>query len=161
MIYGSKESELARRIGESLLYQGLTISTAESLTGGGLSACLVSVPGSSSWFKGSAVAYQNEIKRDLLKVPQEVLDREGAVSEECVRRMAEGSLRLFDTDIAVAVSGVAGPGGDGSANPVGTVWIGLAIRSRTVAKKFLFKGDREHIRRSTILAALDMIDEII
>ena len=158
MIYGSKESELARRIGESLLYQGLTISTAESLTGGGLSAC---VPGSSSWFKGSAVAYQNEIKRDLLKVPQEVLDEFGAVSEECVRFMAEGSLRLFGTDLAVAVSGLAGPEGDGSENPVGTVWIGLAIRSRTLTKKFLFKGDREHIRRSTILAALGMVEEII
>ncbi len=161
MIYGAKESELAAKIGESLLYQGLTISTAESCTGGGLSACFVSVPGSSSWFKGSAVAYRNEIKRDLLGVPEEILELKGAVSEECVSCMAEGARKIFDTDLAVSVSGVAGPGSDGSGNPVGTVWIGVATSGRTVAKKYFFPGDREHVRRSTIMAALHLIEEII
>ena len=161
MIYGVKESELARRIGEAMLYHGITISTAESLTGGGLSACLVSVPGSSSWFKGSAVAYQNEIKRDLLHVPEETLKLKGAVSEECVTYMADGARALFGTDLAVAVSGLAGPEGDGSPNPVGTVWIAASSSSRAVAKKFYFPGDREHVRRSTIMAALRMIEEFI
>ena len=162
MIYGPRETEQAAKIGEAMKYRGVTISTAESCTGGGLSACFVSVPGSSSWFKGSAVAYQNEIKRDLLGVSDEILREKGAVSEECVAAMAEGARRICRTDMAVAVSGIAGPEGDGSDNPVGTVWIAIALSYKTKTKRFLFKGSREHIRHLTIMEALSMIwDEII
>lgn len=162
MIYGPRETEQAAKIGEAMKYRGVTISTAESCTGGGLSACFVSVPGSSSWFKGSAVAYQNEIKRDLLGVSEEILREKGAVSEECVAAMAEGARRIFRTDMAVAVSGIAGPGGDGSDTPVGTVWIAIALSYKTKTKRFLFKGSREHIRHLTIMEALSMIwEEII
>ena len=162
MIYGPHETEQAAKIGEAMKFRGVTISTAESCTGGGLSACFVSVPGSSSWFKGSAVAYQNEIKRDLLGVSEEILREKGAVSEECVAAMAEGARRIFKTDMAVAVSGIAGPEGDGSDTPVGTVWIAIALSYKTKTKRFLFKGSREHIRHLTIMEALSMIwEEII
>lgn len=157
MLYGPKETEQAAKIGEALRFRGLTISTAESITGGGLSSCLVSVPGSSSWFKGSAVAYRDEIKHALLGVPTEILERNGAVSEECVEAMAEGARKLFMTDLAVAVSGIAGPDGDGSSNPIGTVWIAVALPSRTITRRRLFKGGREDVRRETILEALGMI----
>ena len=162
MIYGPRETEQAAKIGEAMKFRGVTISTAESCTGGGLSACFVSVPGSSSWFKGSAVAYQNEIKRDLRGVSEEILREKGAVSEECVAAMAEGARRIFKTDMAVAVSGIAGPEGDGSDTPVGTVWIAIALSYKTKTKRFLFKGSREHIRHLTIMEALSMIwEEII
>ena len=162
MIYGPRETEQAAKIGEAMKFRGVTISTAESCTGGGLSACFVSVPGSSTWFKGSAVAYQDEIKRDLLGVSEEILREKGAVSEECVAAMAEGARRIFDTDMAVAVSGLAGPGGDGSDTPVGTVWIAIALSYKTKTKRFLFKGSRENIRHLTIMEALSMIwEEII
>ena len=162
MIYGPRETEQAAKIGEAMKFRGVTISTAESCTGGGLSACFVSVPGSSSWFKGSAVAYQNEIKRDLLGVSEEIIREKGAVSKECVAAMAEGARRIFDTDMAVSISGIAGPDGDGSDNPVGTVWIGIALSYETKTKCFHFKGSREKIRHLTIMEALSMIwEEII
>lgn len=162
MIYGPRETEQAAKIGEAMKFRGVTISTAESCTGGGLSACFVSVPGSSSWFKGSAVAYQNEIKTGLLGVSEKILSEKGAVSKECAAAMAEGARRIFDTDLAVSITGIAGPDGDGSDNPVGTVWIGIALSYETKTKCFHFKGSREDIRHLTIMEALSMIwEEII
>lgn len=157
MIYGHLESALAAEIGRVLEARGMTLSAAESLTGGGLGACCVSVPGSSAWFKGTLAAYVPEIKSRVLGVPEEVLKTSGAVSEACVAAMAAGARRIFASDFALATSGVAGPQGDGSDNPVGTVWVALAGPGIAVARKFLFPGGREEVRRAALAAALELL----
>ena len=106
--------------------RGRTLATAESLTGGGIGAALTAVPGSSAVYKGGIVSYTNEVKETVLGVPAEVLDAYGAVSEPVARAMAEGVLHLIKADVAVSVTGLAGPGGDEYGNPVGTVFIGYA-----------------------------------
>lgn len=136
---------------------GKTLSTAESLTGGGIGAALTAVPGSSAVYKGSVISYTNDVKQHVLGVPQELLDKHGAVSAPVAGEMVRGVRKLLNTDIAVSVTGLAGPTGDDFGNPVGTVYIGYEDRRRAVVMRFLFEGDRESIRRQTVVAALELI----
>ena len=137
--------------------QGHTIATAESCTGGGIGAALTAVPGSSAVYKGGIISYTNEIKEKLLGVSREVLDSCGAVSAQVAEAMAFGARTALHTDIAVSVTGLAGPGGDDYGNPVGTVYIGYASERKVISKKFLFSGDREQVRFKAIEAALRLV----
>lgn len=137
--------------------QGKTLVTAESLTGGGIGAELTAVPGSSQIYKGGIISYTDWVKHSLLGVPEETLAQYGAVSAQTAGAMAEGVRRRLEADVAVSVTGLAGPGGDDYGNPVGTVFIGYADASRTQVEGFCFSGDREAVRRQTIQAALELI----
>ena len=137
--------------------KGMTLSTAESCTVGNIAQLLTSIAGSSDYFKGSVVAYANEIKEQLLGVPHQVLTEHGAVSEQTVLHMARGARRQFSTDYAIAVSGIAGPGGGSPEKPVGTTWIAVATPTDTVAKKFLFGDHRGRNIRKASIAALNVL----
>ena len=141
--------------------RGKTLVTAESLTGGGIGAALTAVSGSSAVYKGGIISYTNEVKHRILGVPQEILDTCGAVSEPTARAMAQGVRRVLEADVAVSVTGLAGPGGDEFGNPVGTVFIGYADGSTTVVRKYRFDGGREDVRRQTIEAALRLVLEML
>ena len=132
----------------------LKLALAESCTGGMIAARLTSVPGASEIFNGSIVCYANEVKCDLLGVPQGILETEGAVSASCARAMAEGARRALKSDIAVSVTGIAGPAGGTPTKPVGCVFIGLATEKEVSAEEYHFSGDREHIRKQAADAAL-------
>lgn len=136
---------------------GKTLATAESLTGGGIGALLTAVPGSSAVYKGGVISYTNEIKMNVLSVPADLLEQEGAVSAPVAEKMVSGVRKLFCTDIAVSVTGLAGPTGDEFGNPVGTVYIGYQDHKRTVVKHYCFVGDRDAVRTQTIESALELI----
>lgn len=127
--------ELEEKIGELLKAKKLSLSTAESCTGGGVAASITSVPGSSEYFKGGIVAYSNEVKMALLHVSAETLENHGAVSRETVVEMAKGAMKTLKTECAIATSGVAGPGGGTPEKPVGTVWIAVAYKNEIVTMK--------------------------
>ena len=138
---------------------GKTLATAESCTGGMIGATLTAIPGSSTVYKGGVISYTNQVKHDLLDVPMEVLDGVGAVSAPVAEAMASGARKALKADVAVSVTGLAGPGGDEYGNPVGTVYIGYADKERCIAKPFLFSGDRDQVRCQAAEAALQMILE--
>ena len=146
-----------RLLGQRLTASGATLATAESCTGGLIAARCTDVPGSSAWFTGGVVAYANEVKRDVLGVGPDLLAAHGAVSEPVVRAMAAGVRRLTGTRLAVAVSGVAGPGGGTPGKPVGTVWVAVADGENVQAARFRFSGDRAAVRNATVDAALIML----
>jgi nicotinamide-nucleotide amidase len=156
-IYGTGESTLEVVIGNSLRERGLTLSVAESCTGGFLSHLITSVPGSSDYLKGSLVAYANEVKKNFLEVPEEILTTKGAVSEETVAAMAAGVRKKLHTDIGIATSGVAGPGGGTAEKPVGTIWIAYADKFQTATRKLLLSQDRMINIRMSSVAALNLI----
>lgn len=141
--------------------QGKTLATAESCTGGGIGNALTAVSGASKVYKGGIISYCNEVKHDLLHVPAEVLDQYGAVSAPVAQAMAKGARSALNTDIAVSVTGLAGPSGDEFGNPVGTVYIGYADESTFTARHFVFAGDREAVRAQAIHAALELILEFL
>ncbi len=140
-----------------LLERGMTVATAESVTGGLLSDGLVEVPGISAVFRAGFAVYSNEAKRDLLGVPESIFATHGAVSEPCVRAMAEGARRVARADIALATSGIAGPTGGSPEKPVGTVWFAVADAAGTTAAKFTFPGERASIRRYARERAFDVL----
>ena len=140
--------------------EGKTLATAESCTGGGIGAALTAVPGSSRVYKGGIISYTNEVKNALLGVSREVLDREGAVSAPVAEAMAAGARKALGVDVAVSVTGLAGPDGDDRGNPVGTVYIGYADENRVCSRKFLFSGSREEIRKAAGEAALYLVLEV-
>ena len=140
---------------------GRTIATAESCTGGGIGAVLTAIPGSSSVYKGGVVSYTNEVKMRLLNVSTDALDRFGAVSAEVAEAMALGVRNTLRTDVAVSVTGLAGPGGDEFGHPVGTVYIGFNCNRKSLVKQYRFEGSREEVRTQTIQAALELILENI
>lgn len=137
--------------------QGKTLATAESCTGGGIGTALTTVPGSSAVYKGGVISYTNWVKENLLGVPAAMLAQYGAVSEPVAKAMAEGVRNRLLTDIAVSVTGLAGPGGDEYGNPVGTVFIGYADGTKSYTKEFHFAGNREDVRNQAIQAALQII----
>ena len=139
--------------------RGKTLVTAESLTGGGIGAALTAIPGASEVYKGGVISYTNEVKHGVLGVSAEILENYGAVSIRTAGAMASGVRKLLNADIAVSVTGLAGPGGDEFGHPVGTVCIGYESRANAVVKQFLFTGTREEIREQTIRAALELILE--
>ena len=137
--------------------QGKTLVTAESLTGGGIGAVLTGIPGASKVYLGGVISYSDAVKHHVLGVPQDILERLGAVSAETARYMADGARKLLHADMAVSVTGLAGPDADAFGNPVGTVFIGYADENQVTAGEYHFSGDREAVRNQTIAAALVLI----
>jgi len=156
-IFGFDKDTMESVVGELLRTKGMTLSTAESCTGGNIAQLITSIAGSSDYFKGSIVAYSNEIKEQFLGVPQQVLVDFGAVSEQTVIAMAEGIRNRFSTDYAIAVSGIAGPGGGTAEKPVGTTWIAVATPTETITRKFLLGEHRGRNIRKASVAALNML----
>ena len=142
LIFGENEDSLEVVTGKLLKEKKQTLSTAESCTGGRIANLITSIPGSSEYYKGSVIAYDNLVKEDLLKVPADIIGKYGAVCEEAVKKMAEGVRRLLKTDYSVATSGIAGPNGGTEEKPVGTIWIAVASVKGTVTEKHLFVQDR-------------------
>lgn len=153
--------DLAQDIVSVATQKGITITTAESLTGGMIGSIITTVPGSSAVFKGGIVSYTNEVKHAQLGVAQEDLDTFGAVSEPVALQMAQGARNALGSSIGVSVTGLAGPDGDEFGNPVGTVWIGVSTDASTEAKKCLFKGNRQIIRFNTCLEALRLVRDAL
>ena len=156
-----RASELSRSVITIATEKDIQVGTAESLTGGMIGSLLTSVPGSSAVYKGGVISYTNAIKEALLDVSASTLDTRGAVSEQTAMQMAEGARLTLGTDVAVSVTGLAGPDGDEYGNPVGTVWIGISSAESTQACKRLFSGDREAVRLQTSIAALESILETL
>jgi nicotinamide-nucleotide amidase len=152
---------LSRRVGQYLQSQGKVLVTAESCTGGWIGKILTDIAGSSAWYLGGAVVYSNALKQSSLKVSTQTLTTAGAVSEATAREMASGALDAFGGDIAIAVTGIAGPEGGSADKPVGTVWFGWAWRAQgreqVRAARQIFAGDRDAVRRQTVFHALDEI----
>ena len=138
---------------------GKTLATAESCTGGGIGAYLTAVPGSSAVYKGGVISYWNEVKHCLLGLPEEMLARVGPVSAPVAEAMAEGARKALSADVAVSVTGLAGPAGDEFGNPVGRVYVGYCDKKGPVSREFTFTGDREAVREQAIRAALTLILE--
>ncbi len=137
--------------------KGKTLATAESCTGGGIGAALTAVSGSSEVYKGGIISYTNSVKETVLGVDKEVLEQYGAVSQPVALAMAKGVQNLLNADIAVSVTGLAGPGGDDFGNPVGTVFIGYCDAVKCYVRECHFLGDRETVRNQAITTALEII----
>lgn len=154
--------DLSERLGMQLKARGMLLATAESCTGGWISQAVTMVPGSSNWFDCGFVTYTNRSKQEVLGVRSTTLEADGAVSELVVREMAEGALRRSEAHCSVAVSGVAGPDGGSPSKPVGTVWMAIADKQgKTQAWCLRFEGDRDQVRRQTVLAALRaLLDQV-
>jgi nicotinamide-nucleotide amidase len=152
---------LALTLGRVLEKRGWRLAVAESCTGGWIAKAATDVAGSSHWFDGGIVAYSNAAKLGLLGVPGDVLATHGAVSEEAVRAMAEGARSRFAANVAVAVSGVAGPSGGTAYKPVGTVHFAWAEPGGVTAARRIFAGSRESVRRQTVALALERLVEIV
>ncbi len=157
--YGEDAEDLAALVLERARREGVRLAVAESCTGGLLGARLTETPGSSDVFAGGAIVYENAAKGSLLGVPTALIEREGAVSEAVARAMAEGVLALFQADLAVSITGIAGPGGGSEEKPVGTVWFGLAGRGGTGATMAMMIGTRSEIRARAAQAALARLNE--
>ena len=142
-LYSDEDDSLERCIGKMLASAGKTVSAAESCTGGLISSLFTSIPGSSEYYLGSVTSYANSVKSGVLGVPEEIIRENGAVSEECVKAMAEGVRRITGSDFSVATSGIAGPGGGSEEKPVGLVWIAVSSQMGTEACRMVFKGDRK------------------
>ncbi|NLZ47739.1 MAG: nicotinamide-nucleotide amidohydrolase family protein [Clostridiales bacterium] len=144
-------------VGELLVNKKMTISTAESCTGGLISATLVNYPGISAVLTHGIVTYSNEAKMQLLGVSEKTLEKYGAVSEETAREMVEGLIKLTGTRVGISVTGIAGPGGGSKEKPVGLVYAGLYIDGKVEVKKFNFSGDRQEVRNKTVVAVLQWL----
>ena len=160
-IYGYDDEPIEQVIGKLLISNNSTLSIAESCTGGNIAQMITSIPGSSGYFKGSLVAYSNEIKINILGVNSSQIVKYGAVSKEVVEEMAEGSLRLFKTDYAIATSGISGPEGGTPEKPVGTTWIAVASSKKTISSMFLFGDHRGRNIERASLAAINMLRKMI
>jgi nicotinamide-nucleotide amidase len=156
-VYGEDADDLAAVVCKLCRHRGLRVAVAESCTGGLLGARLTAIPGSSDVFDGGVIAYDNRVKRELLGVDETTLREHGAVSEAVARQMAIGARARFGTGVAMAVTGVAGPGGGTPEKPVGTVWIAADVQGTVRAQRALFGGDRAEIRWRAAQAALDLI----
>ena len=151
--------DLAARLGARCAALGLTVATAESCTGGLVAHLMTEVPGSSAYLRGGIVAYADDVKRSALGVPREVIAAHGAVSAQVALAMAEGVRRVLGTDLAVAVTGVAGPDGGSEAKPVGLVYVAVAGLGAPDVRRFLWTGDRTANKRSSAEAAMEMLLE--
>lgn len=159
---GDQCHELAVQVGDRLRNRGWMLATAESCTGGWIAKAMTDVPGSSGWFERGLVTYSNDAKVELLGVKRITLEQHGAVSGETVAEMAAGALAHSPAQLAVAVSGVAGPDGGTPAKPVGTVWLAWAVRDQPVrTRRFQFGGNREAVRQQAVRAALEGILDVL
>jgi nicotinamide-nucleotide amidase len=151
-------THIARGLAADLLKTlGWKLATAESCTGGLIAACCTDIAGSSDWFERGFVTYSNASKTEMLGVDAALIARDGAVSEAVVRAMAQGALQHSEAQVAVAVTGVAGPGGGSDAKPVGTVWMGWATLEGVVSELHHFAGDRAQVRAATVQHALQRL----
>lgn len=158
-----------QKIARILIQKNWTITTAESCTGGGISAAITSLAGSSQYFERAFVTYSNAAKADLVGVDPALISNHGAVSQQVVEQMAIGALRRANANVAIAVSGIAGPDGGTADKPVGTVWIAIALQSSfndtddisACSEQFLFSGDRENIRHQTIKSSFIKLLQLI
>ena len=157
------EGEIARLIREYQAETGrfLTIGAIESATGGRIADKITNVPGSSDYFKGSVVAYSNEVKITLLGVKKATIENYGAVSEQTALEMAQGGRKLLDVDICVSDTGIAGPSGDTPGKPVGLFYLGLAAEGESLSQKHVFQGNREKNKRDAAEAALNMLKQYL
>lgn len=160
-IFGYGDMFLQEAIGSLLIKKDKTLSISESCTAGNVSRLIASVPGSSKYFKGGIVAYSNEIKNKQLNVPFEIIEKYGAVSKEVVEAMAKGQRQIFKTDFSIAISGIAGPGGGTKEKPVGTTWIAVSDKNKTIARKFNFGKRRLLNVRFASSKSLDMLRKFI
>jgi len=157
------EEEIARLIREyhDKTGKSLTIGTVESATGGRIADRITNVTGSSDYFKGSVVAYSNEVKITLLGVKRATIEDYGVVSEQTALEMARGGRKLLDVDICVSDTGIAGPSGDTPEKPVGLFYLGLAARDESFSQKYTFPGNREENKRDAAEAALNMLKQYL
>ena len=160
-VYGFNDLTIAEAVQNEMIEQGLTLGTAESCTGGYIGHLITSIPGSSKYYQGGVLAYSNSIKQNQLKVKEQTLLDHGAVSEETVREMVIGCVELLDVDVAIAVSGIAGPGGGTEAKPVGTIWIAVGNAEMQLVKKFNLKKNRLINIRYSSNAALIMLRKFL
>ncbi|MBI5970049.1 MAG: nicotinamide-nucleotide amidohydrolase family protein [Deltaproteobacteria bacterium] len=151
----------ATALGASLKRNNLTLAAAESCTGGFLSHLFTNIPGSSDWFKGGVVAYDNAVKTKILGVKASTIERHGAVSEETAVEMARGIKKKLDADVGAAITGIAGPGKGIPGKPVGTVYICVASARKKTVKKFQFKGARVKIKTLSALKAVEMLERFV
>ncbi|MDF2452105.1 MAG: competence/damage-inducible protein, partial [Bacteroidota bacterium] len=159
--YGKDQPKIEEIIGQLLLEKGLKLGLAESCTGGYISHLITSVAGSSDYYNGCIVPYHNEFKNNLLKVDSSVFEKHGAVSKECVIAMVKETILTFKADVAIAVSGIAGPGGGTVEKPVGTTWIAVAYGDRIIQKQFVFGDNRQRNIHMTAMTALNMLRKLI
>ena len=153
----STTSRLAADLVAALGSKGLTCATAESCTGGGVGGAITSVAGSSAVFLGGVISYSNDVKANVLGVSRDSLARVGAVSSEVASQMATGARRVIGSDLAVSLTGIAGPGGGSAEKPVGLVWFGLATPSGVTTQSRIFPGDRAAIRAAAVEHALGLL----
>mgnify|MGYP003650610750 CR=1 FL=1 len=149
--------QLAQLLGQKLLAKNWTISCAESCTGGGIGYAITSISGSSTWFNRGFITYSNEAKQQLLGVSAQTLANDGAVSAQTVEEMAQGAAHAANAQVAISVSGIAGPDGGSVEKPVGTVWFGFYIDGQTYKLMQLFKGDRQQVRMKAVEFALSKV----
>ena len=160
-IYGEEKDSIEHRVGVLLSQSNTTVATAESCTGGYLAHLITSVAGSSAYFRGSVLAYDNEIKQEVLNVESDSLNKFGAVSEQVVKEMACSVRELMGTDYALATSGVAGPTGGSKENPVGTIWTAIAGANGVKAVKYQFGTERLwNVRRCANSVLLDFLHSL-
>ncbi len=161
MILNDGDYHLAERVGEALVNAGMRLAVAESCTGGMLGAWFTAVPGSSAWFLGGVISYDNSVKEGLLGISPVVIRDYGAVSAECAIAMSRGVLTLINADIALSVTGVAGPGGGTDAKPVGLAYIALVGPNYESVEQHIWHGDRHQNREHSARRALEIALEYI
>ena len=152
---------ISKQLGNIFRKEGLTLATAESCTSGSIAAVITSIPGSSIYFKGGIVAYSDEVKINLLGVDPETLETEGAVNEKTVIAMAKGAMKSLNSDCAIATSGIAGPTGGTSDNPVGTIWIAAIMKDKISTLKILGDEGREKNVINATLKALQLLQNLV
>ena len=160
-IFGYDDITLEESLGDLLRERGVTLASAESCTGGNIARMITSVPGSSAYYTGSVIAYENRIKSGVLGVDPSLIEEKGAVCREVVEQMACGVRDALGTDTAIATSGIAGPDGGTNEKPVGTIWICVQYREKTFAKKYRFGGSRERIIDQASHAALQLLRRLL
>ena len=153
--------DLCRLLADFLLKNDLKLTTAESCTGGMISAACTDLAGSSDWFERGFVTYSNEAKTELLGVDAGLLEAHGAVSEPVARAMAFGAIRHSKAQVSIAVTGIAGPAGGSAAKPVGTVWFGFSVQGSLNSEMMLFTGDRATVRQQTVKHALQRLTSLL
>ena len=156
-VHGSAIENLVEELASLLTTKQFRLATAESCSGGGIASACTDLSGSSVWFEGGIVSYSNRVKQQLLRVPERVITRYGAVSGECAAAMAAGAMSALSTDIAVSTTGIAGPSGGSTEKPVGMVCFGIATANNTWTDIQYFTGDRYQVRQQTIAHALSLL----
>lgn len=154
-------NQLLQTIATAFRAAGGKLGVVESCTGGGLGQAITSLPGASDFFEGGLITYSNTVKMKSVYVRESTLNEHGAVSEECVKEMANGGMVALGVDCCLSISGIAGPGGGTPDKPVGTVWYGLAVRHRSIeAFHHVFTGDREEVRRQAVQTGLEILSRV-